>query len=328
MIIRLQFPHKPPIPHSSQPPIPKSIKNTIPVPIPIPSPRKRSEILLDGFTPLRTRTLSAPLPFNPASAVDSGVLFREKLLYLEALNVDSSKALEKNPDIRSAPVDSLKSVEKCLYSMGIERSDVGRIFGMYPQLLTCDPYTHLYPVFDFLINDVGIPFHDVRKSIIRCPRLLISSVRDQLKPALYFLRRLGFVGPHAINCQTTLLLVSSVEGTLVPKFEYLQGLGFSYKETAKMVLRSPALLTFSISNNFQPKVDYFINEMNGDLAELKRFPQYFSFSLDGKIKPRHRLLVEYGFLLPLPEMLKVSDGEFRERLIEMRLRTVEERASL
>ncbi|KAJ4975003.1 hypothetical protein NE237_008177 [Protea cynaroides] len=322
MIIRLQVPHKPPIPDSSKPSLPKPIKN------PIPSPRKRSEILLDGFTPLRIRTLSAPLPTHPTSVFDSGLCFRKKLLYLEALNVDSSKALEKNPDIRSAPLDSLKSVEKCLYSMGIERSDVGRIFEMHPQLLTCDPHTHLYPVFDFLLNDVGISYHDVRKSIIRCPRLLVSSVTDKLNPALYFLRRLGFVGPHAITCQTTLLLVSSVEGTLLPKLEYLQSLGFSYKETVTMVLRSPGLLTFSISNNFQPKVEYFLNEMNGDLAELKSFPQYFSFSLDGKIKPRHRLLVEHRFSLPLSEMLKVSDGEFRERLVEMRLRSLEEREFL
>lgn len=85
-----------------------------------------------------------------------------------------------------------------------------------------------------------------------------------------------------------------------------------------MVIRSPGLLTFSIRNNFSPKAKYFLEEMKGDIAELKRFPQYFSFSLDGKIKPRHRLLVEYGLTLPLSEMLKASDGEFNARLIEMR----------
>ncbi len=90
-----------------------------------------------------------------------------------------------------------------------------------------------------------------------------------------------------------------------------------------MVLRSPGLLTFSIANNFSPKVKYFLEEMQGDILELKRFPQYFSFSLEGKIKPRHRLLVEHRLSLSLPEMLKVSDGEFNSRLIELRLRSVE-----
>lgn len=92
-----------------------------------------------------------------------------------------------------------------------------------------------------------------------------------------------------------------------------------------MVLRSPGLLTFSIQNNFKPKVHYFLEEMKGDIAELKRFPQYFSFSLEGKIKWRHRLLVEYGLWLPLSEMLKVSDGEFNARLVEMQLQSVKDR---
>ncbi|XP_028099702.1 transcription termination factor MTEF1, chloroplastic-like [Camellia sinensis] len=113
----------------------------------------------------------------------------------------------------------------------------------------------------------------------------------------------------------------------MPKLNYLQDLGFSYEEVLILVLRSPGLLTFSISNNFGPKVEYFLKEMNGDLAELKRFLQYFSFSLEGKIKPRHQLLVENGLSLPLPQMLKVSDGELNARLIEMQLRLVDERQS-
>lgn len=110
--------------------------------------------------------------------------------------------------------------------------------------------------------------------------------------------------------------------TLLPKIEYLQGLGFQYRDVVNMVIRSPGLLTFSIENNYKPKVDYFLSEMKGDLVELKRFPQYFSFSLERKIRPRHRQLVEHGLWLSLPDMLKVSDGEFTARLIEMRLEMV------
>ncbi|KAF6165486.1 hypothetical protein GIB67_023315 [Kingdonia uniflora] len=210
--------------------------------------------------------------------------------------------------------------------MGIEQSDIKRIFGMYPHLLTCDIHTDIYPVFDFLLNDVEVPYRDIRKCISRCPRLLVCDVEDQLIPTLFFLRRLGFVGAHKITCQTTLLLVSSVEGTLLPKIDYIRSLGFSYKDATKMVLRSPGLLTFSISNNFRPKVEYFLNEMKGDVRELKRFPQYFSFSLEGKIKPRHCLLVKHGLSLFLSEMLKVSDGEFSARLVEMRLQSVDEKS--
>lgn len=133
------------------------------------------------------------------------------------------------------------------------------------------------------------------------------------------------MGRNSITCHTALLLVSSVEGTLLPKIEYLQSLGLSYEEVVTMVLRSPGLLTLSIQNNLVPKVEYFLGEMKGDVFELKRFPQYFSFSLEAKIKPRHRLLVEHGLWLPLSAMLKVSDGEFNARLLEMRLRSAHRR---
>ncbi|KAM5567223.1 transcription termination factor MTEF1, chloroplastic [Rosa sericea] len=287
---------------------------------PSPKPSKNPKTPSNSFTP----TLNSPIypslslhHHHPTTPTDSGILFREKLIYLEThLNVNPQKALHLNPDFRSCPLASVKSVEHCLSSMGIELSAMGRILDMHPQLLTADPHSHLYPVFDFLLHDAHIPFHDIRKSIIRCPRLLVCDVSNQLRPALEFLTQLGFKG---VTCQTTVLLVSSVRGTLLPKIEYLQSLGLSHAEVANMVIRSPALLTLSIHNNFMPKVEYLVREMKKDVKEIKRFPQYFSFSLEGKIKPRHRLLVEHGFSLPLREMLRVSDGEFNAMLIEMRL---------
>ncbi|CAI9096576.1 OLC1v1032757C1 [Oldenlandia corymbosa var. corymbosa] len=262
---------------------------------------------------------------SSSTAAGSGRKFREKILYLRDLNININKALEKNPNIRAALLSSLQSIEECISSMGLDRSAVGRILDMYPQLLTSDPYGEIYPVFEFLLNDVEIPFPDIHKSLIRCPRLLICSVENQLKPALKFLQELGFVGSNRITCQTTVLLVSNVDQTLIPKVEFLMGLGFDYEEVSNMVLRSPGLLTFSIENNFKPKLDYFLKEMNGDVKELKKFPQYFSFNLEGKIKRRHRILVEHGLTMPLSNMLRVSDGEFNARLIEMQLQRTDER---
>ncbi|KAL5553765.1 hypothetical protein UlMin_041166 [Ulmus minor] len=298
-------------PQSSLSPSPKPYRN--------PNPRNPSGSFARISKPL------PPLSGHPNTS-DPGLLFREKILYLENhLNVDSRKALHQNPNFRSSPLSSLKSVEDCLSSMGIERSAMGRILDMHPKLLTSDPHYDLYPIFDFLLNEVGIPFPEIRKSIIKCPRLLVCSVDDQLRPALRFLTNLGFVGRNSITSYTTLLLVSSVEGTLLPKIEYLQSLGLSYSEVSTMVLRSPGILMLSIENNLRPKVEYLLKEMKGDIRELKRFPQYFSFSLENKIKLRHRLLVEHGYWLPLSEMLKVSDGEFNARLLEMRLLSVEDR---
>uniref|UniRef100_A0A2P2PNC4 Uncharacterized protein MANES_01G034700 n=1 Tax=Rhizophora mucronata TaxID=61149 RepID=A0A2P2PNC4_RHIMU len=259
----------------------------------------------------------APTTANP------GRLFREKLIYLANLKINTQKALTLNPNLRSTPISALHSVERCLSSIGLNRSAIGRVLDMHPNLLTSDPNLRIYPVLDFLLHEVRLPFSDISKSISRCPRLLVSSVSGQLRPAFLFLQNLGFVGPDAVNCQTTVLLVYNVESTLMGKVNFLLNLGFEYGEVKKMVVRSPGLLTFSVDNNLAPKVQYFLQEMKGDLEELKSFPQYFSFSLERKIKPRHRMLMEYGLKLPLSKMLKVSDGEFSSRLVEMCLRLVE-----
>ncbi|KAL3636232.1 hypothetical protein CASFOL_020779 [Castilleja foliolosa] len=267
------------------------------------------------------------LPATATTAADSGLKFREKLIYLQSLKVNPTKALHINPNLRSAPISTLHSITQCLSSMGLDLSAVGRILDMYPQLLTADPYIDVYPILDFLLHTVQLPFSEVRKSIIRCPRILVSDPEVQLRPTFQFLTELGFVGPNKLTSHTTLLLVSSVESTLMPKIGYLTELGFEYDDVRNMVLRSPGLLTFSVENNYRPKMEYFSNEMKGDLEEIKRFPQYFSFSLERKIKRRHRLLVEHGFSMPLSEMLKVSDGEFNVRLIEKRLGMADERRS-
>ncbi|KAJ6910026.1 hypothetical protein NC652_020894 [Populus alba x Populus x berolinensis] len=94
-----------------------------------------------------------------------------------------------------------------------------------------------------------------------------------------------------------------------------------------MVVRAPGILTLSMNRNLGPKLDYSVREIKGDLEEFKKFPQFFSFSLERKIKPRHRMLVEYGLKMPLSRMLKVNEGEFNARLFEMLLRMVEERPS-
>lgn len=74
------------------------------------------------------------------------------------------------------------------------------------------------------------------------------------------------------------------------------------------------MFTFSVENNFIPKFEYFSEEIKGKLEELKEFPQYFAFSLENRIKPRHMEIIQSGVAMALPTMLKSTDEEFRELL--------------
>lgn len=165
-----------------------------------------------------------------------------------------------------------------------------------------------------LSHELKVPENKFRRVINKCPRLLVSSARDQLKPCLFYLQRLGFKDLGALAYQDSVLLVSNVEKTLIPKLKYLESIGFSRDEAVGMVLRCPALFTFSVENNFIPKFEYFSEEIKGKLEELKEFPQYFAFSLENRIKPRHMEIIQSGVAMALPTMLKSTDEEFRELL--------------
>ncbi|KAK9064318.1 hypothetical protein SSX86_015698 [Deinandra increscens subsp. villosa] len=251
--------------------------------------------------------------YNPVHSKLSHQI-KEKILCLEVMGVDSGKALSSNPSIHSTPLDSIHNIITFLQSKGILQKDLPRIIGMCPSILTANINHQLIPVFNFLSRDLNIPDHNYRRVINKCPRLLVSSVEDQLKPALFYLKRLGFRDLGALAYQDCVLLVSNVENTLMPKLDYLISLGFSKPEAVEMVLRCPGLFTFSLDNNFKPKFEYFEKEMKRDVSELKDFPQYFAFSLEKRIKPRHLEALECGVEISLPFLLKTTDEEFAELL--------------
>ncbi|XP_065878888.1 transcription termination factor MTEF1, chloroplastic [Euphorbia lathyris] len=257
---------------------------------------------------LQHHPLYTPLNTNISSQI------KEKILCLELMGVDCGKALSLNPSLHSASLNSIHSIISFLQTKGIRQKDLPRIFGMCPLILTSNVKTHLTPVFDFLSNDLKVPQNNFRRVVNKCPRLLVSSVSHQLKPCLFYLQGLGFTDLDALAYQDSILLVSSVENTLIPKLKYLETIGFSEDEAVGMVLRCPALFTFSIENNFKPKFDFFTQEMKGKLDELREFPHYFGFSLENRIKPRYMEVVESGVQMPLPIMLKSTDEEFKELL--------------
>lgn len=238
---------------------------------------------------------------------------REKLAYLESIGVDTYSAITENPSISATSLNSIQSVVKFLQTMGMLDTDLGRLFGICPEALTASVSRQLRPIFTFLLREVQIPAIRLRRVIYRRPRLLACSVKEQLRPTLYFLQRLGFtdVGKYSF------LLPCSVEGKLMPRLQYFQNLGLSYKDAVSMFLKFPPLFNYSVEGNFRPKLDYLVNDMGGNVDDLKAFPQYFAFSLEKRIKPRHRFVVENDIELPLSVMLRAKDEDFYHRLKDL-----------
>ncbi|KAF2603185.1 hypothetical protein F2Q70_00028441 [Brassica cretica] len=189
--------------------------------------------------------------------------------------------------------------------------DLRRLVSMCPELLTSPLTSHTIPVITFLLREVGVDStFDLRQALRRRPRLLACSVDLQLRPTLYFLRGIGILEPR----RHTYLLSCSVEGKLLPRIEFFERLGFSRRSAAAMFKRFPQLFNYSIGENYEPKLNYLMGEMGRDVREVLEFPQYFSFSLENRIKPRHVACAGRGVRLPLAVMLKTKEDGFRDAL--------------
>ncbi|GAB2220448.1 hypothetical protein Droror1_Dr00008099 [Drosera rotundifolia] len=264
--------------------------------------------------PLSTTT-TTPLRNNPLYTQTQTSLplnFKEKILCLEILGIDSGKALALNPALHAATLHSIHSVLSFLDSKGIHQNDLKKIVGMCPTVLTSSIRGDLIPVFEFLSRDLRVPEADFRRVVNKCPRLLVCSVRDQLRPALLYLKRLGFEDVESLVYSDPILFVSNVERTLMPKLEYLVEIGCTREEAVAMALRCPPIFTYSVKNNMKPKFEYFVKQMKGELGELKSFPQYFGFSLEKRIVPRHLGVLESGAKVPLAFLCKANDDQFMQ----------------
>lgn len=51
-------------------------------------------------------------------------------------------------------------------------------------------------------------------------------------------------------------------------------------------------MSLSLEDNLKPKYMYLVNELNNEVHILTKYPMYLSLSLDQRIRPRHRFLVE------------------------------------
>ena len=105
-----------------------------------------------------------------------------------------------------------------------------------------------------------------------------------------------------------------METNLKPITEFFQERDFPIEDISIMVSKYGALYTFSLTGNLAPKWEFFLT-MGYPREELLKFPHYFGYSLEERIKPRYKRMVDCGVRLVLNQVLSVSDVDF-ETILE------------
>ncbi|XP_068666260.1 transcription termination factor MTERF5, chloroplastic-like [Aristolochia californica] len=239
----------------------------------------------------------------------------ELLLDLGVPKSDIPSILHKRPQLCGISLsENLKPTMKYLEKLGVDKNQWAKVIYRFPALLTYS--RHKVEISVDYLYELGLSSESIGKILTRCPHIISYSVDDKLRPTAEYFRSMG-VDIAVLLYRSPQTFGLSIEANLKPVTEFFLERGYDVVEVGTMVSRYGALYTFSLTDNLIPKWDFFLT-MDYPRSELVKFPQYFGYSLEERIKPRYRQVKECGVKLLLNQVLSVSDSDF-ERILKRKM---------
>jgi mTERF domain-containing protein len=96
---------------------------------------------------------------------------------------------------------------------------------------------------------------------------------------------------------------------------YFLGMGLSKKDVCSMISRFSPLLGYSVDLVMKPKLEFLLRTMKKPLKAIVEYPRYFSYSLEGKIKPRFWVIKGRNIDCSLTDMFAKNDEAFAEEYL-------------
>ncbi|XP_057494703.1 transcription termination factor MTERF2, chloroplastic [Actinidia eriantha] len=231
-------------------------------------------------------------------------------------NEDVGRLLAFKPQLMACSIEERwKPLVKYLYYLGVSKDGMRRILAVKPMIFCVDLESTIVPKVQFL-RDIGVREDAIGNMLVKFPPLLTYSLYKKIRPVVIFLltkagvtqRDIGKVialGPELLGCNITHKLDVNVK--------YFLSLGIPLRSLGEMVADFPMLLRYNI-DVLRPKYRYLRRIMVRPLKDLIEFPRFFSYSLEGKIIPRHKIMVENRLNFKLRYMLAGTYEEFDERV--------------
>ncbi|XP_015892665.4 transcription termination factor MTERF2, chloroplastic [Ziziphus jujuba] len=243
----------------------------------------------------------------------------EKVSYLKEFglsNEDVGKLLAFKPQLMGCSIEERwKPLVRYLYYHGISRDDMRRMLTIKPMVFCVDLKTTIMPKVQFF-RDIGVRDDAIGNMLVKFPPLLTYSLHKKIRPVVIFLITRAGVNEKDIGKVVALgpeLLGCSIVHKLEINVKYFLSLGIHVKKLGEMIADFPMLLRYNV-DILRPKYRYLRRTMVRPLQDLIEFPRFFSYSLEGRISPRHKILVENRINMKLRYMLASTDEEFENRI--------------
>ncbi|KAJ7978362.1 Transcription termination factor family protein [Quillaja saponaria] len=242
---------------------------------------------------------------------------KQKVDYLKEFGLrieDVGRLLAFKPQLMGCSIEERwKPLVKYLYYHGITRDGMRRMLTIKPMVFCVDLETTIVPKVRFF-QDLGIRDDAIGNMLVKFPTLLTYSLHKKIRPLVIFLMTKAGVSERDIGKVIALgpeLLGCSIVHKLEVNVKYFLSLGIRLRQLGEMISDFPMLLRYNI-NVLRPKYSYLRRTMVRPLQDLIEFPRFFSYSLDGRIIPRHKVLVECRINFKLRYMLAITDEEFKK----------------
>uniref|UniRef100_A0A2P2PIN7 Transcription termination factor MTERF4, chloroplastic n=1 Tax=Rhizophora mucronata TaxID=61149 RepID=A0A2P2PIN7_RHIMU len=274
--------------------------------------------------------------------------------FLRGLDVekqDVGYVLQKYPELLGFKIEGTMSTSVAyLVSIGVSPRDIGPMVTQFPYLLGMRVGTTIKPFVDYLVS-LGLPkkivarmlekrayilaydlvetvkpnvdcliSFGIRREIIpsiiaQYPQILGLPLKAKLSSRQYFFNLKLNVDPDSFArvIEKMPQIVSLNQAVIMRPVAFLLGRGILSAEVAQMVIKCPQLVASKVER-MKNSYYFFKSEMGRPLKELVEFPEYFTYSLESRIKPRYQRLQSKGIRCSLNWFLNCSDQRFEERL--------------
>ncbi|KAI4321717.1 hypothetical protein MLD38_035065 [Melastoma candidum] len=197
-----------------------------------------------------------------------------------------------------------------LEKLGIDKRKWAKVIYRFPALLTYSRQK-FQTTLDFLL-EWGVTEDNIGKILTNSPNITSYSVEEKLRPTAEYFQSMG-VDVAFLLVRSPQTFGLSIESHLKPVTEFFLERGYSSEEIKTMVSRYGSLYTFSLEENLVPKWEFYLT-MDYPQSELVKFPQYFGYSLEQRIKPRYARLKSSGVKLLLNQLLSLTAQQFEKAL--------------
>ncbi|KAI0500765.1 hypothetical protein KFK09_018982 [Dendrobium nobile] len=274
--------------------------------------------------------------------------------FLRGLDVerhDIPYVLQRYPELLGFKLEGTMSTSVAyLVSIGVWPRDIGPMVTQYPYLLGMRVGTTIKPLVEYIIS-LGVPKrilcrmlekrtyilgYDLEETvkpnvhtllsfsvrlealpslIAQYPQILGLPVKAKLSTQQYFFSLKLKIDPEgfARALEKMPQIISLAQNVIMKPVDFLRGRAIPDEDVARMIVKCPQLLACSVvlmKNSYY----FFKSEMKRPMKELFEFPEYFTYSLESRIKPRYQKLASKGIRCSLAWLLNCSDRRFEERL--------------